>query len=200
MSFTILFLILFAFLLIIAFYLVSIYNRLQSLMNGAQATLSQIRVAMKKRLDMIESLVDSTKSYAKFERETLERITSMRTNLGSASLEELERINGASRGLAGNILAVAEGYPRLRTSETVAATMTAIKDVEDEISRHRYTYNNIIQEYNTMLVTVPSSIVGSVSRMHEMDYLNFEEDELKRRGYLTTEGELEPGRPEVKWE
>ena len=86
------------------------------------------------------------------------------------------------------------------TSEAVTATMNAIKDVEDEISRHRYTYNNIIQEFNTMLVTVPSNMVASRTGMQKMDYLNFEEDELKRRGYLTSESELEPGRPEVKWE
>jgi LemA protein len=155
---------------------------------------------MKKRLDMIEQLVDSAKSYAKFERDTFEKITSIRTNLGSASPDELAKINGASRGLLGNVLAVAESYPQLRTSEAVTTTMNAIKDVEDEISRHRYTYNNIIQEFNTMLVTVPSNMVASRTGMQKMDYLNFEEDELKRRGYLTSEGELEPGRPEVKWE
>lgn len=189
-----------ALLLITAIYFITIYNRLQSLKNGAEATLSQIRVAMKKRLDMIEQLVDSVKSYAKFERDTLEKITSMRTNLVSARPDELAKINGVSRGLVGDVLAVAEGYPQLKTSEAVTATMNAIKDVEDEISRYRYTYNNIIQEFNTMRVTVPSNMVASFSGMHKMDYLNFEEDELKRRGYLTSEGELEPGRPEVKWD
>lgn len=200
MSVSLFLLILLALLLVTAYYFITIYNRLQSLKNGAEATLSQIRVAMKKRLDMIEQLVDSVKSYAKFERDTLEKITSMRTNLGGASPDELAKINGASRGLLGNVLAVAESYPQLRTSEAVTSTMNAIKDVEDEISRHRYTYNNIIQEFNTMLVTVPSNMVSSYTGMHKMDYLNFEEDELRRRGYLTSEGELEPGRPEVKWE
>lgn len=200
MSIPLLPLFLLALLLVIAFYFVTIYNRLQSLKNGAEATLSQIRVAMKKRLDMIEQLVDSVKSYAKFERDTLEKITNIRANLGSASPDELAKINGVSRGLLGNVLAVAESYPELKTSEAVTTTMNAIKDVEDEISRHRYTYNNIIQEFNTMLVTVPSNMVASFTSMRKMDYLSFEEDELKRRGYLTSEGELEPGRPEVKWE
>ena len=200
MSASTLFLLLLVLLAIVGIYFVTIYNRLQSLRNGAEATLSQIRVAMKKRLDMIEQLIDSVKSYAKFERETLEKITSLRTNLGSANPDDLARINGASKGLVGSVLAVAESYPQLKTSEPVVATMNAIKDVEDEISRHRYTYNNIIQEFNTMLVTVPSNMVASFTGMRKMDYLNFEEDELKRRGYLTSEGELEPGRPEVKWE
>jgi LemA protein len=200
MSPSTLFLLLLVLLAIVGIYFVTIYNRLQSLRNGAEATLSQIRVAMKKRLDMIEQLVDSIRSYAKFEKETLEKITSLRTNLGSANPDDLARINGASKDLVGSILAVAESYPQLKTSEPVVATMNAIKDMEDEISRHRYTYNNIIQEFNTMLDTLPSSFIASSSGMHKKDYLNFEEDELRRAGYLTSNDSLEPGRPDVKWE
>ena len=78
--------------------------------------------------------------------------------------------------------------------------MNAIKDMEDEISRHRYTYNNIVQEFNTILDTLPSSFIASSSGMHKQEYLNFEEDELRRAGYLTSNDALEPGRPDVKWE
>ncbi len=60
-------LIILAVLLLVAGYFVITYNRLQSLRNGADATLSQIKVAMKKRLDTIEQLVDSIESYAHFE-------------------------------------------------------------------------------------------------------------------------------------
>jgi LemA protein len=185
-------------LLVLAFYFVSVYNRLHSLRNGAEATLSQIRVAMKKRLDMVEQLVDSVKSYARFERETLEKITSLRTGLGSADPDELSRINATSRGLVADIRAVAESYPQLKTSETVTIIMNAIRDVEDEIARHRYTYNNIVQEFNTKLDTLPSSFVASSAGMRKMEYLSFEEDELRRRGYYTGE-EIEPGRPDVDW-
>lgn len=185
---------------VLGFYFITTYNRLQSLKNGADATLSQIRVAMKKRLDMIEQLVDSVKSYAHFERSTLEKITSMRTDLPAASPGDLAKINGASRGLVGNVMAVAESYPNLKTSETVVTTMNAIRDVEDEISRHRYTYNNIVQEINTMVDSIPSKFVAGPAGVRKMDYLNFEEDELRKMGYLKTDDELEPGRPKVGWD
>jgi LemA protein len=189
----------FVLLLALAFYFISVYNRLQSLRNGAEATLSQIRVAMKKRLDMIEQMVDSVKSYARFESQTLEKITSLRTGIDMADPEELKRINATSRGLVADIRAVAESYPQLKTSETVSLTMNAIRDVEDEIARHRYTYNNIVQEFNTKLDTFPSSIIASSAGMRKMEYLSFEEDELRRRGYLSTDN-IEPGRPETKWD
>ncbi len=171
----------FVFLVIIFIvYFFSVYNRLKSLKNAGEATLAQARVAMKKRLDMIEQLVESVKSYAKFEQDTFEKITSMRASVGKAGAGELGKMYGASQGILGNILAVAENYPALKTSETVTMTMTSIKDIEDEIARHRYTYNNIIQEFNTMLDTVPSKYVGRSAGMWKMEYLDFFEEELKR--------------------
>jgi len=186
-------------LVLMAFYMVSTYNRLQSLKNGAEATLSQIRVAMKKRLDLIEQLADSLKSYARFEQETLEKITALRSGVLSAGAEQLSMINGASRGLTGNILAVAESYPDLKTSQPALATMNAITEMEDEIARHRYTYNNIIQEFNTKLDLFPSSLVATAAGMSKLDYLDFEEDQLIRKGYLSPDFSSEPPRPEVKW-
>lgn len=175
-----LFYILLLLVIIIAIYSFSIYNRLKSLRNAADATLSQARVAMKKRIDMIEQLVEAVKSYAKFEQTTFEKITSMRVNVGKAGTEELNKIEGESRGILGNIIAVAENYPALKTSETVTSLMNSIKDIEDEIARHRYTYNNIIQEYNTMLDTIPSRFIGRSAGMSKKEYLDFWDEELKR--------------------
>jgi len=166
--------------LVSALYFFSTYNRFKSLRNGGDATLSQARVAMKKRLDMIEQLVEAVKSYAKFEQDTFEKITSMRVTLGKAGTEDLKKIDGESRGLLGNIIAVAENYPALKTSETVTSLMNSVKDIEDEIARHRYTYNNIIQEYNTMLDTIPSKYIGRSAGMSKKEYLDFFDEELKR--------------------
>ncbi len=166
--------------IILIAYFFSTYNRLKSLRNAGDATLSQARVAMKKRLDMIEQLVEAVKSYAKFEQDTLTKITGMRANLGKASPNDLTKMDGEMRGLLGNIIAVAENYPALRTSETVTVTMNAIKDIEDEIARHRYTYNNIIQEYNTMLDTIPSKYIGRSVGLSKKEYLDFFDEELKR--------------------
>lgn len=86
----------------------------------------------------------------------------------------------------GNILVSVENYPDLKTSETVKQLMDAVRDVEDEIARHRYTYNNIVQEFNTMTDVVPSSIVASMLGFMKMDYLQFEEEISKR--------------PELRWQ
>lgn len=157
-------------------YFIGIYNRFFNLKNSAESTLGQIKVAMKKRLDMIEQLLGAVKSYAKFEKETLEKITSLRASVLSsgAGAKEVERVERESRALLGNLYAVAEAYPDLKTSTTVTSLMDSVKGVESEIARQRYTYNNICQQFNTMLDTIPSNLVGRIIGLLKLPYLEFE--------------------------
>ena len=154
---------------------VGIYNRFFALKNSAEATLGQIRVALKKRLDMIDQLLGAVKSYAKFEKETLENVTKYRASIGSATPEAISEIDRQSAGILGKLIAVAENYPDLKTSTTVTNLMESVKTIEDEIARQRYTYNNIAQQFNTMLDTIPSNIVGMIIGLIKLEYLKFEE-------------------------
>ncbi len=157
-------------------WVVSIYNRFVSLRNAAEAELGQIKVAMKKRLDMIEQLLGAVKSYAKFEKETLEKITGLRASVAQGGPAEINAAERESRSILGNLFAVAEAYPNLKTSDTVLSLQGSIKDVEAEIARQRYTYNNIAQQFNTMIDTIPSNIVGALMGMRKIGYLEFEEE------------------------
>lgn len=154
---------------------VSIYNRFVSLKNASEATLGQIRVAMKKRLDMIDELLGAVKSYATFEKQTLEQVTSMRASVATASPGDLDKVEAESRSIFGRLLAVAENYPDLKTSTTVTSLMDSVKSLEDEIARQRYTFNNISQEFNTMRDTIPSRFVSNLMHLVPLPYLQFEE-------------------------
>ncbi|MDD1707723.1 MAG: LemA family protein [Methanoregulaceae archaeon] len=156
-------------------YFIGIYNRFFSLKNSSEATLGQIRVAMKKRLDMIDQLLGAVKSYAKFERETLEKVTAMRATVGSAGPGDLNEIERESRSILGRLIAVAENYPDLKTSTTVMNLMDAVRGVEEEIARQRYTYNNISQQFNTLVDVIPSNIVARLLGLQKLTYLEFEE-------------------------
>lgn len=173
------------FILLFVAFVIYIYNRYQRLKNGSIATLGQIRVALKKRLDMISQLVESVQSYAKFEKSTFEKITEMRASVMKAGTEDIQNIEAESRKILGDILVSVENYPDLKTSDTVKKLMDSVKDIEDEIARHRYTYNNIVQEFNTMTDVIPSNIVASMFGLIKLDYLEFEEEITKR--------------PDLKW-
>ncbi len=162
--------------IVIAASFVGIYNRFFSLKNSAEATLGQVKVAMKKRLDMIEQLLGAVKSYAAFEKETLTKVTAMRSGVASAGPGDLNEVERESRSILGRLIAVAENYPDLKTSQTVQSLMGSVRSIEDEIGRQRYTYNNIAQQYNTMTDTIPSNLIASVLGFQKLQYLEFEEE------------------------
>jgi LemA protein len=153
----------------------AIYNRFFNLKNSAEATLGQIRVAMKKRLDMIEQLLGSVRSYATFEKETLARVTELRASVAKGGPADLDAAEAESRSIFGRLFAVAEAYPDLKTSTVVQELTGAVRGVEDEIGRQRYTYNNVAQQLNTMVDVVPSNIVARLIGMQKLEYLQFEE-------------------------
>ena len=160
---------------------ISIYNKFQRLKNGSEAGISQIKVALKKRLDMISQLVEIVKSYAKFEREVMENITKMRSSIGEIKTpQDINNLNNESKRILNNLIAVVESYPNLKASENVKDLMNAITDVEDEIARQRYTYNNIVQEYNTRVSSIPSNILAKICSYKKLDYLQFEDEVNKK--------------------
>ena len=162
--------------IVLILWAVGIYNRFVSLKNSSEATLGQIRVAMKKRLDMIDQLLGAVKSYAKFEKETFEKVTAMRASVATASPGDLNKVEAESRSIFGRLLAVAENYPDLKTSVTVTSLMDSVKSIEEEIARQRYTFNNISQEFNTMIDTIPSKFIGKLMGLVKLEYLQFEEE------------------------
>jgi len=165
----------------VVFYGISVYNRFMTLKNGSEATLGQIKVALKKRLDLLSQLLETVQSYAFFEKETFEKITQLRSQiLGASTPSELTQIEKESRQILGNILVAVENYPQLKTSELAGDLTDAIQKIEDEIARHRYTYNNIVQEYNTMRQTVPSNLISNMFNFGKLEYLEFEEGIEKR--------------------
>ena len=172
------------FVLAILWLFISSYNRLYRFKNASEAELGQIRVAMKKRLDMIEQLLGAVQSYAKFERGVMEKVTELRANVMNAGAGGLADIQRESQSLLGSIRAVAEAYPDLKTSTTVMKLMDAIVSVEEEIGRQRYTYNNVVQEFNTMIDTIPTNLVAGILGLKKLEYLKFG-DEIEKAPRVT---------------
>lgn len=154
-------------------YLAATYNRFVSLRNGIENSFNQIRVAMKKRMDMISQLVDTTKGYMKFEKGVLTDVTRMR-NLNLRGVKDVEEAEKLAGSIFGRLLAVAENYPNLKAAETVKELQGSIRQVEEELARLRYLYNDQVQTYNTLAERLPSNIVAALLGFRKKEYLQFE--------------------------
>ena len=111
----------------------------------------------------------------------MENIAKMRSSIAEIKTpQDISNLNNESKKILNNLIAVIESYPTLKASENVKDLMNAVTDVEDEIARQRYTYNNIVQEFNTKVCSIPSDIVAKICSFKKLEYLQFEDEVNKR--------------------
>jgi len=149
-------------------YFVSIYNGLVRLSRDIDKNWSNIDVLLKQRHDEIRKLVQVCEGYMKYERETLEKITSLRTDyLRAGSVEEKGKIEGAITGALKTIFAVAENYPELKANNNFMQLQTRISSLENNIADRRELYNDSVNLYNIRIHQIPDMIVARMLNYKE---------------------------------
>jgi len=110
--------------LIIVIIFISIYNSIVSAKNKVEEAKSTIDVYLQNRYDLIPNLVEVVKKYMEHERELLEKVTQLRSELIKQSWkftkDRFEKENMLSDTIK-SIFAVAENYPNLKANENFIA-------------------------------------------------------------------------------
>jgi LemA protein len=144
-------------------YFVSIYNGLVRLSRSVDKNWSNIDVLLKQRHDEIRKLVQVCEGYMKYEKETLAKITSLRTDyMRAGTVEEKEKIDGAITGALKTIFAVAENYPELKANNNFIQLQTRISQIEESIADRREFYNESVNIYNIRIHQIPDMIVAGM--------------------------------------
>ncbi|MCW3017088.1 MAG: LemA family protein [Solirubrobacterales bacterium] len=137
------------------------YNGLVGARNKVDEAWSGIDVQLKRRHDLVPSLVSTVKGYAAHESATFENVIAART---AAQAATGPAVQGAAEsrlvGAIGPVLALAEQYPQLRAVESFVQLQDQLSQLEDEIQAARRLYNGNVQTYTTKTQVFPSSIVA----------------------------------------
>lgn len=146
---------------LIAFFLISLYNRLVALRNRVRNAWSQVDVQLKRRHDLIPNLVETAKGYMAHERETLESVVRARQQAIDVSgvAEKAQAENMLSQTLR-SLFAVAENYPDLKANQNMLALQEELTSTENKIAFARQFYNDQVNSYNNATEQFPSSIVA----------------------------------------
>lgn len=129
-------------------------------------------VYLKKRWDLIPNLVEVVKGYANYEKDNLNEITTLRTNIyDNMSINKKIDINEQITQNISKIMAISENYPELRTSENfskLSKELTEIEDeIEDEIANSRKYYNGTVRMLNNKIQMFPSNIVANIFKFKQ---------------------------------
>lgn len=153
-------------------FVVGVYNHLVRLRNQCDNAFSQIEVQLKRRHDLIPSLVECVKGAMIHERETLERVIAARSQairgLEQAIRQPTDRqtlaqwmgAEGSLAGALGRLSVAIEGYPDLKANTSVAALAEQLTSTENRIAYARQSYNDWASGFNDARQTFPTCVLA----------------------------------------
>ena len=150
---------------------IGIYNSLVYKKNQVKKSFSSVDVLLKKRWDLIPNLVAVVKNHMQFEQQTLAEITRLRSQVMSGNVSNEQRLtleNQISRTM-GNVVALIENYPELKSDGHVSNLLASLNETEEQISAARRFYNAAVTEYNNALEMFPSNMVASYMRYQQKE-------------------------------
>ena len=146
---------------ILAAWLVSMYNSLVKMRNNRENAFADIDVQLKQRHDLVPQLVETVKGYAAHEKDTLERVINARKAFSANIDEKIVAENALSSALSGLKITL-EAYPDLKANQNFLQLQEEIADLENKLSSVRRYFNSATKEYNNAVETFPSNILAGM--------------------------------------
>jgi LemA protein len=156
------FIVLIVIVVLIALWVMGMYNRLVGLKNQKDNGWKQIDVQLKRRHDLIPNLVNTVHGAMEYERDTLTAVMDARSRAMAATTPaDASRKEGELTQAIGRLFAVAENYPQLRANENVKMLQEDLAGTENKIGFARQFYNDIATKYNIARETFPSNLIAT---------------------------------------
>jgi len=148
-------------------------NKIPTLDEQVKAAWSEVLNQYQRRADLIPNLVETVKGYAHQEQTVLTQVTEARAHATQMQLpadilsnpqafHQFEQNQAAVTGALGRLLAVAEAYPDLKSNQNFLALQSQLEGTENRIAVARRDYILAVQNYNTILRTIPGRWVAAI--------------------------------------
>ena len=181
MGFGIASIIMFGVLAVAVVYAIMLYNNLVQVKHNVSKAWANIDVLLKQRHDELPKLVETCKQYMKFEQDTLTKVMEARSKVSTAreaqNIPQLGQAEDALRATVGNLFALAEAYPDLKTNQTFQQLQARISGLENAIADRREFYNESVNVNNVRIEQFPDSIVAGMFGFKSAPLLEFQSEE-----------------------
>ena len=159
---------------LLALFVIGIYNGLVTARNAYKNAFSQIDVQLTRRHDLIPNLVETAKGYLAHERNTLEAVINARNAAVAglkaaaakpgdpAAVQQLAGAENALSGALGRLFALAEAYPDLKANRNMMQLSEELTTTENKVAFSRQAYNDSVMGYNNKREQFPGSMVAGM--------------------------------------
>jgi len=151
------------------------YNTIISAKNQVEQAKSSIEVYLQKRYDLIPNLVKIVQQYVQYEKQTLQQLTQLRTELlklkDDFSSQRIQKESQIDQALK-TIFAVAENYPDLKASQNFLELQKQWQQIESNLAAARRAYNSALKRLKDLTQMRPYSLIAKLINIP--DYAFFE--------------------------
>lgn len=169
--------------IVVIFFIVSIYNKLVMLKFNINKSFANIDVLLKQRADEIPNLIKVLKENIRYEEATLTKLTKLRTDfLNTSNVDDKVKTSNEINAMMKSIFLVSENYPELKSSTNFMRLQQRVSEVENYIADRREYFNESINMYNIGIKEFPSIILAKLIFYKEKELLQISEQEKKYDG------------------
>jgi LemA protein len=156
----------------------SSYNGLIQVDQDVKNKWGDIETNYQRRTDLYSSVIKVIEGSANFEKSTIKDVITARSKAtsvtvdinDSASLARYQQAQGQLQGSFSRLMAVAEAYPDLKTTQQFQNFQTDIGGTENRINVARRDFNAAVNGYNLKVKTFPNNIFAGIFGYHEKPY------------------------------
>ena len=139
---------------------------------------SNVETNYQRRTDLYSSVVKTIEGSANFEKTTLTAVIAARASATQvkvdindpATLQKYQAAQGQLQSAFGRLMAVAEAYPNLKTTQSFQYFQTQIEGTENRIYIARRDYNELVNSYNLNVKSFPNNIFANIFGFKEKAY------------------------------
>jgi LemA protein len=159
------------------------YNGLVSSDQGLQKVWGNVETNYQRRTDLYNSIIKTIEGSANFEKSTLKEVLEARSKATQikvdindpASLEAYQKVQSNLQGSFSRLMAVAESYPDLKTTQQFKGFQEQIEGTENRINIARRDYNEAIEKYNLNVKRFPGNILAGIFGFGSKPYYKADE-------------------------
>jgi len=158
------------------------YNRLTIMKQQVYNMEAQVSAGLQMRQNIVVSLTATVNRFITHEEGIFSSAIKTRKDSMAVS-SDLKKLLESAKEFSPNqfsptglsrLMAVAENYPQLVSSQPYKVLVTQIAETENQIYQKRIGYNDAANVYNTYLNTFPVNVVGRIMRFKLLPYFSWD--------------------------
>lgn len=158
-------------LLVLTFYIIGLYNRLIDAKNRVEDKFTQIDLEIKKKLDLIPSLIEIVNKFVKHEEKTINELITVINKIEKSKKinDKITSANSMERTL-NKVFTLANTYSDLKRNKNFLSLQKKLEESDDKINYARTFYNDVVLDYNNLIEKFPSNLIAKIFKFNQIDY------------------------------